>query len=271
MMPDSHPDKVAAKLQWNTNPCGSGAHLAELEYGSVDWFDAVRQNRYHGTDTWMMRLIPFGAVSGKRLLEIGYGLGTDLLTFAEAGADPHGIDLVEEHRRLAERNFALHGRAADLRLGDAAQLPWPDGYFDLVYSNGVLHHTPDTVRCITEAWRVLKPNGLFILSMYHTWSAFHLGSMLLYQGLIRGRLRRLGYRSLMATLEFGADGIDIRPLVKTYSKSQLRHMLGDFTRVEVRCAHFKRDHVPGGRLLPRSVETILEPYLGWYVIAFATK
>jgi ubiquinone/menaquinone biosynthesis C-methylase UbiE len=271
VIPQSNPDKAAAQLQWNTNPCGSGDYLEGLEYGSAEWFEVVRRNRYEVTDEWMTRLIPFAAGKGKRLLEIGYGQGTDLLTFAEAGAEPHGIDLAEEHQRLAERNFAHHHRTADLRLGDAGQLPWPDAYFDVVYSNGVLHHTPDTVRCITEAWRVLKVGGLFILSMYHTWSAFHLGSMLLYQGLMRGQLRRLGYRGLMSTLEFGADGIYTRPLVKTYSRGQLRAILGDFSQVDVRCAHFKREQLPGGRLLPRFLEPVLEPLLGWYVVAFARK
>ncbi len=270
-MIESHPDKLAAQLQWSTNPCGSGSYLDQFEYASLEWFDAVRQNRYEVTDRWMKRIIPFASARGKRLLEIGYGMGTDLLTFAEAGAEVHGIDLTEEHRRLAEKNFALHGRSADLRTGDAAQLPWPDNTFDIVYSNGVLHHTPDTVRCITEAWRVLRPGGRFIVSMYHRWSAFHLGSMLLYQGIVRGQLRRLGYRGLMSTLESGADGIKIRPLVKTYSRAQLRDILGDFSRVDIKVAHFSRGHLPLGRFLPRALEPVLEPLIGWYIVAFATK
>src|SRR5947207_2980403 len=147
MIEEVHQDKIAAQQHWNAYPCGSGDYLSGLEYGSREWFDAVRQTRYEVADRWIRRVIPFGAARGKQVLEVGYGLGTDLLTFAEAGAEAHGIDLAEEHYRLAERNFFVHGRTADLRVGDAAQLPWPDNLFDFAYSNGVLHHTPDTVRC----------------------------------------------------------------------------------------------------------------------------
>jgi hypothetical protein len=89
---------------------------------------------------------------------------------------------------------------------------------------------------------------------------------------LKGRLRTLGYRGLMATVENGADGIHIKPLVKTYSKSQLRHLLEDFSHVEFKIAHFQGGHIPKiGRHLPVSIERLLEPHLGWYVIAFATK
>jgi hypothetical protein len=76
----------------------------------------------------------------------------------------------------------------------------------------------------------------------------------------------------MSTLEYGADGIKIKPLVKTYSRSQLRQILGDFSKVDLKVAHLKTEHFSKlGRLIPRFLEKALEPWLGWYVIAFATK
>jgi hypothetical protein len=76
----------------------------------------------------------------------------------------------------------------------------------------------------------------------------------------------------MSTLEYGADGITIKPLVKTYTKTQLSHILEDFSKVTFKVAHFKRKHIPVlGRFIPESMEALLEPCLGWYVIAFATK
>ena len=265
-------DKLEARKQWNATPCGTGGYRDRLEYGSLEFFDAIRQSRYEVTDRWMKRTIDFGMARGKRLLEIGHGVGSDLLTFCEAGAEVYGIDITEEHHRLAKRNFELHGRPCVLKLGDAAAIPFTDEFFDVVYSHGVLHHTPDTVRCISEAYRVLKPGGLFILSLYHTFAAFHLLQKLLYEGVMQGKLRTLGYRGLMATVEQGADGVRIRPLVKTYRKSELRHMLADFSRVEFKVAHFKREHIPRlSRFLPARLEPVLEPYLGWYLIAVATK
>jgi ubiquinone/menaquinone biosynthesis C-methylase UbiE len=264
--------KLEARKQWNATPCGSTDVRDPVEYGSLAFFDAIRQSRYEVTDRWMTRVIDFGMARGRRLLEIGHGIGSDLLTFCEGGAEVYGIDITEEHHRLAGRNFELHGRPCVLKLCDAAAIDFPDEFFDVVYSHGVLHHTPDTVRCIGEAYRVLKPGGTFVLSLYHTFSAFHVFQKLLYEGVLEGKLRTLGYRGLMATVEQGADGVRIRPLVKTYRKAQLRHMLADFSRVEFKVAHFKREHIPRlGRFLPACLEAGLERYLGWYLVAFATR
>ena len=265
-------EKLEAQKQWDATPCGTGDYLAGLEVGSREYFDAVRRSRYEVTDPWVPRVIDFDIARSKKLLEIGHGMGTDLLTFAEHGAEVYGIDITAEHHRLATRNFEVHGRQAVLKLCDAATIDFPSEFFDVVYSMGVLHHTPDTVRCISEACRVLKPSGLLVLSLYHRYSAFHLFSKLLVQGILNGDLRRLGYRGLMSTIEHGADGIAIKPLVKTYGRRQLRDILGDFSRVHFRVAHFTRDHIPKlGRLIPHAAERWLEPHLGWYVVAFATK
>jgi len=265
-------DKFEAQKQWNNNPCGTGEYLHGIEYGSLEFFDAIRDHRYEVTDKWMKKIIDFSISRNKQLLEIGHGIGTDLLTFCEGGAAVFGIDIAEEHHKLAQRNFTLHGKTCVLKLCDGAEIDFPSNYFDYVYSHGVLHHTPDTVRCISEAYRVLKPGGKFILSLYHTYSAFHIFSMVIGNGFIKGKLFKLGYRGLMSTVEYGADGMSIKPLVKTYTKRKLRHLLSDFSRVEFKIAHFKREHIPNvGRLLPRCLEEGLEPYLGWYVIAFATK
>lgn len=264
--------KQQTRKQWNSTPCGTGDFLAGLDKGSLAYFDEIRRSRYQDTDPWMLREIPFDSAKGKRLLEIGHGIGSDLLTFAEHGAEVHGVDLTEEHHRLAKLNFELHGMEADLRLGDASALDFPDNHFDVVYSFGVLHHTPDTVRCISEAYRVLKPGGQLILGLYRRYSAFHLVSKLLVDGLLHGQLARLGYGGLMATLERGADGVDVKPLVKTYSARQLRCMLADFSSVRFSVAHFRRDHLSRmGRLLPVGLEGALEPLLGWYLLAFAVK
>jgi ubiquinone/menaquinone biosynthesis C-methylase UbiE len=252
--------KDETRRQWNQTPCGTGDFLGRLEYATLDWFDEVRRSRYEVTDRWMKRLIPWECCRGGKLLEIGHGIGSDLLTWAEHGALCHGIDITEEHHRLCRRNFGLHGRHADLALADAAEIPHESRSFDLVYSNGVLHHTPDTVRCVGEAYRVLKPGGLFILTLYHTWSLVH-ARWLLVQGLLRGQWRRLGYRKLLATIEHGADGQEVAPLVKTYGARAVRHMLADFRDVRLTSAG------AGRMALPRAIED----RLGWYLVAFARK
>lgn len=276
MVEDIHPigipAKDAAQAQWNRTPCGSGRYLDEYEPDTLEYFDAVRRSRYQVTDTWIPRMVDFTAARGGRVLEIGFGMGSDLLSWAEGGAEVHGIDITEEHVRLAQLNFALHGRNTNLKLCDAAKMDFPDDHFDVVYSNGVLHHTPDTVRCIGEAWRVLKPGGRLILALYHRWSAYHLITLLVYRGILRGELWRLGYDGLLSTIEYGADGIEQKPLVKLYSRRQLRHILGDFRDVQICVRHFLGTQLPlVGRLMPRFLERLIEPLGGWYVVAFATK
>jgi SAM-dependent methyltransferase len=265
-------DKLEVQKQWNSHPCGTGKYLDGIEYGSLEFFDAVSHYRYKVTDQWMKKVIDFNIAKGRRLLEIGHGIGTDLLSFSQGGAEVYGIEITEEHHRLAKRNFALHCKTGVFKLCDAADIDFPSDFFDFVYSHGVLHHTPDTVQCISEAYRVLKPGGQFILSLYRTYSAFHIFSVVFVNGFIRGKLFRLGYKGLMSTVEYGADGISIKPLVKTFTKRKLKYLLSDFSKVQFKIAHFKREHIPTvGKLIPQWLEEVLETYLGWYVVAFATK
>ncbi|MBX7066634.1 MAG: class I SAM-dependent methyltransferase [Parachlamydiales bacterium] len=262
--------KSESMKQWNTTPCGSSDVKEAI--GTLDFFDSVRKSRYEVTDTWMKEKIPFHAGAGKKVLEIGFGMGTDLLSWKFEGAEVYGIDITEKHYNLAQSNFKLHNQTAHLQLADAANIPFSAEFFDIVYSNGVLHHTPDTVRCISEAFRVLKTGGQFIFSMYRTYSAFHIFSKLIIDGIRHGKLKQLGYEGLLSTIETGADGINIKPLVKTYTKTQLKHMLSDFSKVEFKVAHLKLEHFSSfRRFIPKFCEKLLEPWLGWYLIAYATK
>jgi ubiquinone/menaquinone biosynthesis C-methylase UbiE len=98
------------------------------------------------------------------------GLGADHQRFAEVGADLYGIDLTERAVEHTRRRLAMFGLASHLFVGDAEALSFPDGYFDVVYSWGVLHHTPDTPKAVSEMYRVLKPGGTARIMLYHKWS-----------------------------------------------------------------------------------------------------
>ncbi len=264
--------KDAARLQWNTTPCGTGEQLAHIEPETREWFDQIRHDRYTVSDPWMLCRFDYGSGRGKRVIEIGYGLGSDLLSWAEGGAEVHGIDLVREHHRLASRNFALHDRQATLHIADAAAIPYEADSFDIVYSNGVLHHTRDIEACLAEVHRVLKPGGRLLMSVYRRHSAFHYANLLLANGIMRGKLWSLGYDGLLATIEHGADGADIKPYVKLYTARELRVLLAVFASVDISVAHFNARHVPvAWRLIPPAWERALEPALGWYLVVDARK
>jgi ubiquinone/menaquinone biosynthesis C-methylase UbiE len=264
--------KEAARRQWNETPCGTGGHTGEFEPETLAWFDRIRADRYEVSDAWMLRSFDYRAARGKRVLEIGFGLGSDLLSWSEGGAEVHGIDITEEHLRLATKNLGLHERKARLQLADAARIPYPDGYFDVVYSNGVLHHTRDIQECLAEVRRILKPGGRMLMSVYRRHSAFHYVALLLVDGIIRGKLFRLGYEGLLATIERGADGVEIKPYVRLYTARELRDLLRDFGTVDIHVAHFTRRQIPMlWRLIPSSFERVLEPLLGWYLVASVQK
>lgn len=268
--------KIAAQKQWNQNPCGiNPAELLdeESDFHTRAIFDEIARNRY-GSNPWLDTALPWNEFAGKAVLEIGQGVGTDLVRMAENGAIVSAIDLTERHVKLARNNLDQHGLSCDLRQGDASKLPFADASFDLVYSIGVLHHTPDIEDCLLEAHRVLKPGGRIVIALYHRWSGYHLVSKLIVDGLYRRKLFSLGYAGLMATVEAGCDGITNKPLVRTYDKPMLRRCMRAFQGLRVTVDHLFPDHVALpylGTLLTQRRCDALAGKFGWYIISDAWK
>ena len=257
-----------ARATWNNRACGTESDEENREAGSLAFFERMARRRYQ-IDYWVPAVLDFPSMAGKRVLEIGHGMGCDLVHAAQAGASVHGVDITPNHHEIAKRHFQANGLEADLRLCDASDLPFASNSIDIVYSLGVLHHTDDTIRCIGEAYRVLKPGGIFIVALYHFWSLNHL-ALVLQRGLWHGDLRRLGYRNLLSLVEHGADGVTIRPLVKLYSRRQLRTILGDFSKVDISVHGF--NHRPfTGRPAAGGLHAALERWSGWYVVGRAVK
>lgn len=245
-----------AEAQWTANPCGAigGSNT------TLDYFLAVERARYT-QQSWQRDYFAFDSFGGKRVLEIGVGQGTDLVQFAQGGAECYGIDITDAHLILASRNFRLRGLTVDLRKADATTIPYPDGYFDAVYSFGVLHHIPDAEAVIREIRRVLKPGGEVMLAVYHRHSKDH--ASLFVRGLLSGRLFKVGYSGLLATIEAGANGTTIKPYVRLYSKADMRRVLSGFT---VRDISIKQLHAPRAPFL-----SAFEGWFGWYVACQANS
>jgi ubiquinone/menaquinone biosynthesis C-methylase UbiE len=216
-------------------------------------------------------VLDFPSLAGRHVLEIGHGMGCDLATAARHGAIVHGIDLTPQHHEMTKAMFQANGWRCDLKLGNAGELPWPDASMDFVYSLGVLHHTDNAPQCIAEVHRVLKPGGSFVISLYHFWSLPHLW-LVLVNGVLRGQLFQLGYRGLLSTIEAGADGITIKPLVKLYSDRSIRTLLASFDRVEVSIHGLAYKRISAvGPWLPSSLGRWAERKWGWYVVGRAIK
>jgi SAM-dependent methyltransferase len=93
-----------------------------------------------------------------------------------AGARAHGVDLTAEAVTHVRRRLAIYGLAATVEQADCEALPYDDAAFDVVYSWGVIHHTPDTERALAELVRVCRPGGIVRLMLYNRRSllAFYL-------------------------------------------------------------------------------------------------
>jgi ubiquinone/menaquinone biosynthesis C-methylase UbiE len=263
---------LQAQATWNNRACGTFSSSENEAAGTLETFQQLAQRRYQRDDPWVPRVLDFPSMKGKEVLEIGHGQGCDLLHAAMAGAQVHGIDLTPNHHNICKRYFNALDLPVDLHLGNAGDLPFASDSMDVVYSLGVLHHTDNTVRCISETYRVLKPGGTFKMALYHFWSLPHL--WLLITGIRNGNLKRLGYRRLLSTVESGsgADGVVIAPLVKLYSSRQVRTILSDFSKVEISVHGLAYKRIPlVGRFLPGWVGQSLERRWGWYVVANATK
>jgi SAM-dependent methyltransferase len=143
-------------LEMTREPVGTKAFFDDLdEYR----FDKLR---------YLPQLVDFSSFRGQRLLEVGCGIGTDLLRFARGGARVTGVDLSKTAIELAQQNFAVHGGAAEeLRVANGEALPYSDGAFDVVYGHGVIQYTSDPARLVRECARVVRPGGTGIFMVYN--------------------------------------------------------------------------------------------------------
>ena len=177
--------KYQVKQHWERETCGS-------RYGRSDdreeYFDEIYRSRYEST-RYLREFARFNEARGKRVLEIGVGCGCDFRSWVENGARVTGIDLTEAAIRLTAEHLAVKGldvEEHELRTADAERLPFEDSTFDILYSYGVFHHTPDTEAALAEAHRVLKPDGELRAMIYHVpcWTGFMLW---VRYGLLAGR------------------------------------------------------------------------------------
>jgi SAM-dependent methyltransferase len=289
--------KDEVRAFWQANPCGTKFTNAEM--GSREFYERVAEHRY-ATEWHIPSAAAFGRARGLRVLEIGCGLGTDGAQFARAGADYTGVDLTDAAVSLARKCFEVYGLRGEFRTADAENLDFADESFDLVYSHGVLHHTPDTARAVREVHRVLRPGGRAAVMLYHRNSynyrvninvlrraGAHLlkheaGLKLAHRltGEPLASLREHAARvkadaeSYLAPGEFlnrNTDGAG-NPLARVYSRREARELFRDFAEVETATHFLNKRWLPlVGNMLSRGFETRLAARWGWHLWIYARK
>jgi ubiquinone/menaquinone biosynthesis C-methylase UbiE len=288
--------KERVRAFWQEHPCG--AKFADAEPGTRVFYELVEAHRYH--KEWHIPLAAdFANTKGQRVLEIGCGLGTDGSQFAKAGAHYTGVDLTEAAVDLARRRFEMFNLPGDFKVADAEQLDFPDNSFDIVYSHGVLHHTPDTAGAVREVHRVLRPGGRALVMLYHRDSFNYrvnisilrrIGVQLLRwnagmklaqlftgenEDSLREHARQLRsnsrYLSAAEFLNRNTDGAG-NPLARVYSREEARELFKDFAEVQLQPYFFNKRWLPIlGPLLPRPLEAKLASRWGWHLWIYATK
>ena len=268
-------DKMEVARQWDGDPCGA-VTAVDGAPESAAWYRSVREQRYGVYAPWMPAAMGFERGSGKDVLEIGVGVGSDHYSFALAGARMTALDLSREHLRHTTKHLAHFGLATQPHYGDAERMPFADNSFDIVYSFGALHHTPGTAAAISEVHRVLRPGGTALIGLYHRHSFFFWVSTILGRGIVRLGLVRKGLRRLLSEIEYRSAENSAVPLVKVYSRREARSLFREFDRVKITTHHVEASHFPiVGRWFENVVSrSQLERYLGfggWYVIIEASK
>jgi len=169
---------------WNQASCGT-EHTQQEKF-SPEYFKQIEQHRYT-IEPEIFSFAQFTRFHGKKVLEVGIGAGTDFMQWVRAGAHAYGIDLTQKALENTKHRLELEQlKAHDLQASDAEQLPYQDNMFDLVYSWGVIHHSPNTIKCLEEIIRVTKPDGHIKIMIYNRRSLFAFYRWLL-AGLFKGR------------------------------------------------------------------------------------
>lgn len=296
-MSESNSLKEKVRAFWQANPCGT--KFADAPPGTRRFYELVEEHRYQ-KEWHIPQAADFAGARGLTMLEVGCGLGTDGAQFAGAGADYTGVDLTDAAIELAQKRFELFNLPGNFQTADAENLDFADNSFDLVYSHGVLHHTPDTERAIREIHRVLRPGGRAVVMLYHRDSYnYRVNISLLRRAgaqLLRWEpgvrlVHRLTGESLESLRQHAAqlrndqhsylkpeeflsqntDGAG-NPLARVYSRSEARELFRDFAEIELRTYFLNKRWLPLiGRILPRSFESKLASRWGWHLWIYAKK
>jgi len=158
--------KESVRDYWNSESCGESYAVTQ------EGFDLSAQEvaRYR-LEPYILNFAKFAEGFERDILEVGVGMGADHLNWSLSSPKSlTGVDLTPRAIDFTEKRFARAGRHTNVRIADAECLPFADGSFDIVYSWGVMHHSPNTRACIEEAARVLRTGGVARVMVYHKWS-----------------------------------------------------------------------------------------------------
>jgi len=232
------------RVFWEAAPCAD--RLAASPRGSAEYFAEIAAVKEQ-LEPHARTFADFPSWKGEDVLEVGCGVGIDTTAFARAGARVTGCDLTEVGVALTREQLRLEGLPGTAVVANAESLPFADASFDLVWSWGVIHHTPDPVRAVAEIRRVLRPGGEARVMLYSARSVF---AAAVWARQIARERRPVGLR------DAAARGLE-SPGTQLLTPGQARALFSDFVDVGVRQVATAYDRVRvkglGWHLLVRAV------------------
>ena len=214
--PTSEPLKRQVHDFWNEQSCDT--QVAKGAKFTREYFEEIESFRYFD-QPFIHSFAQFSRYHGKRVLEVGFGAGTDFIQWLRAGALVSGIDLTEEALENVRHRINTYGlpEPESLQVADAEKLPYQSDVFDLGYSFGVLHHTPDTEQAVRELVRVIRPGGHLKIMLYNRHSIYIVNRWVRF-GLLKGHPWRTLRWVLWNTVESAGT--------KGYTRAELLKLLG---------------------------------------------
>ena len=247
------------KEYWDQNPIG--AEIFDAELGSREFYDQYVKY-YDKFYEESRKSIGYEKYNGKRVLEVGCGLGANAMHFAEAGAEVTAIDLSDTSVECSRRLFGYRELNGVIKQGNAERLEFPDDSFDMVCSLGVLMLVPDMNAAVNEIYRVLKPGGEIMIMLYNRWSW--------YWALVQST-------GVKVESERGDP-----PINRVHSRREIKRMFKMFSDVTVSCERAPRKtHRRSGALakcynhvfvpLYGALPGFLTAKFGWHLIVRGVK
>jgi ubiquinone/menaquinone biosynthesis C-methylase UbiE len=240
---------------WDNRPCN--IRHSKAEFCSRQYFDEVEQRKYF-IEPHIPVFAEFARWKDKEVLEIGCGIGTDSINFARSGAKLTILELSEKSLDITKKRFERYGLTANFVLGNAENLShyFLQKQFDLIYSFGVVHHTPNPSAVIQEIAKVIKSGGELRLMLYSKFSTKNL---------------MIALRLAQPEAQAGC------PIAFTYSKSDILKLLSPFTIYSCQKAHifpyrieeykqYKYVKKFPWNMMPTSIFHLFERVLGWHYL-----
>jgi SAM-dependent methyltransferase len=246
------------KKFWNDRPCN--VKHSSKEIGTKEYFDEVEKKKFF-VESHIIGFTDFANWEGKKVLEIGCGLATVGINFASFGADYTGVELSEESLALAKKRFEVYNQTGKFYSGNAEELSSfvPAETYDLIYSFGVIHHSPHPEKIISEIKKYMNENSVLKIMLY----------------------AKDSWKNYM--IESGLDQPEAQygcPIAQTYSKQDVVELLEGYEVLSIEQDHIfpyqvepykKGEYLkqPWFESMPDEMFRTLEKNLGWHLLITA--